>query len=67
VQSDPGEKMDVANRNPRVLQRLDAAYDAWWDSMQPQLINENAIPPKSNPFRDLYELQFGKVPAKTQK
>ena len=60
VQSDPGETRNVADQNPWVMQRLDAAYDAWWDSVQPQLVNENAIPPKTNPFKDLFELQFGK-------
>jgi arylsulfatase len=64
VQADPGEKTNVAEQNPRVLQRLDAAYDAWWDSVQPQLINENAVPPKSNPYKDLFEQQFGRTSQK---
>ena len=27
--------------------------------MQPQLVNENAVGPKVNPFRELYWKQFG--------
>jgi arylsulfatase len=43
---------------------LDRAYDKWWDSMQPQLVNENAVGPKVNPFRELYWKQFGGGPDK---
>ena len=67
VQADPGEKTDVAGQNARVLQRLDAAYDGWWDSVQPQLVNENAVPPKSNPFKNLFEQQFGKSSSPARK
>ena len=62
IQADPGEKLDVALQHPDVVQKLDAAYDAWWKSVQSQLVNENAIAPKTNPFRDLFEQQFGKLP-----
>ncbi|HEV8060612.1 MAG TPA: arylsulfatase [Gemmataceae bacterium] len=61
VHADPGEKFNVAEQRPELVKKLDAAYDLWWASVQPQLVNENAIPPKTNPFRDLFEQQFGKV------
>ncbi len=61
VHADPGEMINVAKEHPGVVQRLDAVYDAWWASVQPQLVNENAISPKTNPFKDLFEQQFGKV------
>jgi arylsulfatase len=41
---------------------LDAAYDKWWDSVQPCLVNEDAVGPKVNPFKELYEKQFGGKP-----
>jgi arylsulfatase len=59
VKADPGEKTDVAARNPEVVKELDAAYDKWWDSVQPGLVNEDAVGPKINPFKELYEKQFG--------
>lgn len=43
---------------------LDAAYDKWWDSVQPQLVNENAVGPKVNPFKELYWQQFGGGPVR---
>jgi arylsulfatase len=60
VKADPGEKSDVAALHPDVVKELDAAYDKWWDSVQPQLVNENAVGPKVNPFKELYWKQFGK-------
>jgi arylsulfatase A-like enzyme len=60
VKADPGEKNDVAALHTDVVKELDAAYDKWWDSVQPQLVNENAVGPKVNPFKELYWKQFGK-------
>lgn len=60
VRTDYGEKTDVAERHPEVVKELEAAYDRWWDSVQPQLVNENAVGPKENPFKVLYERQLGK-------
>jgi arylsulfatase A-like enzyme len=62
VSTDPGEKTDVADKHPDVVKELDAAYDKWWASVQEQLVNENAVGPKVNPFKDLYEKQFGNPP-----
>jgi len=62
VKADPGEKTDVATQHPEVVKELDAAYDKWWDSLQPQLVNENAVGPKVNPFKALYWKQFGGGP-----
>jgi arylsulfatase len=62
VKADPGEKNDVAAGHPEIVKELDAAYDKWWDSLQPQLVNENAVGPKVNPFKELYWKQFGGGP-----
>jgi arylsulfatase len=63
VRADPGEKHDVAPEHPEVVKKLDTAYDKWWGSVQPQLVNENAVGPKVNPFKALYWKQFGGGPA----
>jgi arylsulfatase len=62
VRTDPGEKIDVAARHPEVVKELDGAYDKWWDSVQPGLVNEDAVGPKVNPFKELFEKQFGGGP-----
>jgi arylsulfatase len=66
VKADPGEKDDVASRHAEVVARLDAAYDRWWDSVQGQLVNEDAVGPKVNPFKELYWKQFGGGPGKKE-
>jgi arylsulfatase A-like enzyme len=60
VTADPGEKTDVADKHPDVVKKLAAEYDAWWASLPPYLVNEDAVPPKESPFKELYWKQFGK-------
>ena len=64
VKADPGERSDVAALHPEVVKELDTAYDQWWDSVQPQLVNEEAVGPKVNPYAEIYWKQFGGGPAK---
>jgi arylsulfatase len=59
VKQDPGETNDVADQNPQVVQELDVAYDKWWESLSPYLVNENVVGPKVNPFKEIYARQFG--------
>jgi hypothetical protein len=60
VSVDYGEKNDVAAMNPEIEKKLAAEYDGWWASLPPYLVNEDAVPPKANPFKELYWKQFGK-------
>lgn len=59
VTADPGEKTDVSAQHPDVVKKLAAEYDAWWASLPPYLVNEDAVQPKENPFRVLFNKQFG--------
>jgi arylsulfatase len=58
VKADPGEDADVAAKHPEVVEQLGAAFETWWDSVQPQLVNETAVGPKVNPFKEQYWKQF---------
>jgi arylsulfatase len=60
LQADPGQKHDIAAARPDVVQELDKSYDTWWQSVQPCLVNENAVGPAVNPFKELYWEQFGR-------
>jgi arylsulfatase len=64
VQADYGEQTDLAAANPDVVAKMTADYEAWWTSVQPQLINEGAQGPAENPFKTLYLKQFGALPSK---
>ena len=63
VPADPGEKTDVAAANLDVVASLARSYDAWWRDVQPMLVNEKAVGPRMNPFKELYWKQFGGGPA----
>ncbi len=58
VSADPGEATDLAAKHPEVVRKLDAQYDVWWNSVQPQLVNESAVGPKVNPYHTAYWNQY---------
>lgn len=60
LKADPGEMTDVADKHPEVVKELATAHDKWWASLKPLLVNENAVGPKENPFKELFWKQFGK-------
>jgi arylsulfatase A-like enzyme len=62
LEADPGETRNVIAEHPDVVAKLRAAYDQWWDEVQPLLVNENVVGPKMNPFKELYWKQFGGGP-----
>ena len=61
-QADPGETKNVIAEHSDVVAKLRAAYDQWWNDVQPLLVNENVVGPKMNPFKQLYWTQFGGGP-----
>ena len=59
---DPGEQADVAGQFPEIVARLSGEYEKWWASVRSQMVNEEAVGPKVNPFKALYWKQFGGGP-----
>jgi arylsulfatase len=62
LRNDPGEKVNVIAQHPEMAATLRRAYNAWWESVQPMLVNEGAVGPKVNPFKAHYWKQFGGGP-----
>ncbi|MES2791953.1 MAG: arylsulfatase [Planctomycetota bacterium] len=62
LQEDPSESINVIQEFPDVVTNLRAEYEQWWQSVQPLLVNEEAVGPKINPFKELYWQQFGGEP-----
>ncbi len=62
VLADPAQQQNLAADHPAEVQRLSTAYDAWWTSVQPQLVNEHATGPQINPFQAAYYQQYGGSP-----
>ena len=62
LQNDYGETNNIITNHTGEVAKLRAAYDQWWQKMQPFLVNETAIGPKVNPFKEHYWQQFGGSP-----
>lgn len=59
LRSDMKETENVIAQHPEIVAELRKKYDRWWDSVQPQLVNEDSVGPKLNPFKERFWKQFG--------
>ena len=59
---DPGEKNNIIDQHADVAKELKASLDKWWVEVTPLLVNEDAVGPAVNPFKELYWKQFGGGP-----
>jgi acetyl esterase/lipase len=62
IDSDPSEEHNIASEHHDVVRRLAATYEQWWESVQPDLVNEAIDGPSENPFKTAYWKQFGPRP-----
>lgn len=55
IQEDPGERENLYAEYPEVVERLRKAYDNWWASALPNMINEGLplVAPEDQPFAQL--------------
>ncbi|MGJ8655221.1 MAG: arylsulfatase [Akkermansiaceae bacterium] len=60
ITKDPSETTDVSAQHPEVVAELRKAYDTWWQSALPLMVNEGlpTIAPKDQPFAKLYDKQL---------
>lgn len=58
VIADPGQSKNIAKENPETVAMLSGEFESWWDSVQPYLVNEDAIAVAENPFKARYRQQF---------
>ena len=65
IEADPGEDRNLADTHPEVVAKLAAAYDAWWASVQGDLVNEDLDGPAENPFKQAYWEQFPPHPTES--
>jgi arylsulfatase len=59
LRADPGEKTEVGSQYNEIVRDLEARYETWWKSIKSQLVNEDAVGPAVNPFKEIFEKQFG--------
>jgi arylsulfatase len=62
LQNDPGETTNVADKHPEIVADMKSRLDQWWTEVTPLLVNEDAVGPAVNPFKELYWKQFGGGP-----
>ncbi|MBI1839843.1 MAG: sulfatase-like hydrolase/transferase [Verrucomicrobia bacterium] len=63
VPADPGEQRDVSGQHPDVVAGMTGAFERWWTSVQPHLVNERAEGPPVNPFKEIFWKQRGGGPS----
>ena len=63
VVKDYGETQDVKADHPEVVAQLAGQFDAWWASLEGSLVNEDAVGPSINPFKEQFWRQFGGGPS----
>ena len=63
LRADYGEQHDIAAQNPKIVAEMAGAYEKWWPTVVPMMINENVPLAPVNPFWALYIKQFGSLPS----
>jgi arylsulfatase A-like enzyme len=57
INADPGEKTNVIGEHPKVVRKMQKAFDAWWQDVRPLMVNEDAPLDTGKPFIELYNKQ----------
>ncbi|MEZ6088493.1 MAG: arylsulfatase [Pirellulaceae bacterium] len=60
MQSDPSQTTNVIDKHPEVVSEMRQAYDAWWKSSRPLMVNEDAPMSPTRPFHVAFERQKAK-------
>ena len=58
IDNDPHEKVDVADKHPKVVAEMREAFDAWWKETVPLMVNEDAPFAEQQPAAVRYEKQL---------
>ena len=57
IDADPGQRTNVIDQHPQVAAQMRAAYDAWWESVRPLMVNEDAPLAPERPYHVGFEQQ----------
>ena len=50
MKKDPGQKTNVIDQHPKVVKRMQAAYEKFWSEARPLMVNEGVPMSKTRPF-----------------
>ena len=59
LRTDHGEQNDIAAQNPEVVGEMQGAFEEWWQSVVPLMVNEGVTLDSESPYITLYKKQFG--------
>jgi len=61
LDTDIHEKNDIADQHPEIVKSPKQTYDAWWEDIQPYLVNDHLtdIPETLRPYHEPYRRDFG--------
>ena len=62
MQADPGQTRDVAAEHPQVVVEMRAAFDAFWQSARPRMVNELAPLSPTRPYWLAFQAQSAPLP-----
>ena len=61
LDGDIHEKNNIADQRPEIVKSLKQTFDAWWEDIQPYMVNDNLadVPKTLKPYHELYRRDFG--------
>ena len=61
LDNDVHEQKNIAAEHPEKVDALKASFDAWWEDIQPYMVNDHLtdIPKMVKPYHDIYLRDFG--------
>jgi len=57
ISKDRGETQNIFAAKPKVVNKMQSAYDDWWNEVLPLMVNEDVKNLKANPFHTGYDKQ----------
>ena len=62
LDDDIREQNNIAGKHPEIVNAFKEVFDAWWDDIQPYLVNDHLkdVPETCKPYHALYLRDFGR-------
>ena len=58
MQTDPGQKIDIAKNKPELVKSMRKAYEKFWKEARPLMVNEEAPMSPTRPYHVLHAKQI---------
>jgi len=63
LEKDAHERENIAKEHPQIVAALKKSYDAWWEDIQPHMVNDHLtnVPETLKPYHEIYRRDFGQT------